>query len=567
MFSKLLTWVSFLALALFAAACSSSDAKPCQDDTDCGEYQYCAADGRCHPKTIPGDGMDGEDGGLDGDQAADSDQGPKPCENDWDCPPDKVCEVSSGECVAGNACQHSYNCSSDQYCDPDGEVCKDRSELCEPCATDEQCPDPGMGDMCVSYPDGNYCGQSCGARTCPVGYDCDRDSGSGTGVNWGQCISNEGTCDSTFVCHTDDDCAANKVCDKNSGKCKSKCQDIGCAAGLVCHATGHCGTACAADGDCAIFGSGLVCCTAAGVPVSYCTADSIGVCRPSGCVLHAECEILGGNSLGYCDNRTGECKTGCRIGGEKDIVSDCKAGYKCDCTNGTATCDLFDCCPDPGKPEACKCNPELDDCSQVSVCDDGECIKIPCYERGVEIACAAHNLCCGFPIDDGYTCPGGVTAGDCYTAPKDQWCAPCSEEGKSCQTPNLGYGEPGVCLSDEDSNTYCHPACRDTDDCPATWQCNYAYIQGCQDASNCESTATCEVVYRYYDDNQQLQEVSGCMCQTDADCPSDINGFQAVCIDTNICANADDPTDCHQGKICKFAKACLSGVGCPALNQ
>ncbi|RME30406.1 MAG: hypothetical protein D6806_00270 [Deltaproteobacteria bacterium] len=559
--------MTILAVIACVSGCSSSQPKSCTGDQDCPEGQVCGADGKCSPKVQP----DGEAGNEDGGQATDSgdtDSGPKPCQHDRECPPDKVCDLSTGECVAGKPCQESYHCDKGMYCDPDGKTCKTRSQLCEPCTIDEQCPDPGMGDLCIDYPNGKFCGQHCDPAGCPPGYVCDTSAGSGHPGSHGQCRSNTGECGSAFVCHEDSDCASNRVCNKATGKCVAKCQDIGCAAGLVCHATGHCGQACSTDADCSAFGDGLICCTGPGQPSPYCTSDSVGVCRPSGCVLHSECLITTGSSLGYCDKRTGECKTGCRHGSETaGVVSDCKSGYKCECTNGTVSCDSFDCCPDPGSAEDCVCNPEVQSCAGVSVCDDGECIKIPCYERGVVIACAAHNLCCGFPVGDYYPCPSGVAEGDCYVADANTWCASCADEGKACDTPGVGRGAPGVCMKDQkDGNTYCHPSCNTTDDCPATWQCDYAYVQACQDQSNCEATASCEVIVRKTDDNGQVQEIKGCTCQTDADCPTDINGFRAVCEDFTICDYTVDPVDCHPGKVCKFAKACLSQIGCSALH-
>jgi len=555
--------IMFLGINLMAC---SSGGKSCTNDTECAADEYCANDGKCHKKEIP-DGSDGTSG--DGDQGPGdtADQGPQPCQHDSDCPVDKVCNIATGDCEDGDACQYSYNCPSDQYCEPVGKICKDRSELCEACTVDEQCPDPGMGDMCITYPDGDFCGQRCGTAGCPPGYDCDMTAGSGTGPNPGQCRSNTGSCEGTFICSDDSDCAANRICNLSTGKCVKKCQDIGCAGGLICHFTGHCGIQCASAADCSTYGDNLVCCVGVGDPVSYCTADSTGMCRPSGCVLHEECVLNPpvDHSYGYCDIGSGECKTGCRIAGEIGIVSDCTSGYYCECSAGEVSCDTFDCCPDPGKPEACKCNPESEDCSLVNVCDNGTCTKIPCYERGTDIACAAHNMCCGFPIDDGYDCPVTTLEGDCYVAPKEEWCQSCSEAGNACQTPGLGYGEPGICLTDNDDNSYCHPACRDTNDCPATWQCNYAYGQGCEQADQCEPTATCEMIYKGYDENQEVQEVKGCHCLTDDDCPDDINGFKAVCVDPTICDHTVEPVDCQQGKICKFGKACLSSVGCPDL--
>jgi hypothetical protein len=484
------------------------------------------------------------------------------CSHDYECPVDQVCNIANGDCEDGSACQADYNCPADQYCEPVGKVCKDRSALCELCTINEQCTDPGMGDMCITYPDGDFCGQRCGTAQCPPGYVCDLTAGSGTGPNPGQCRSNTGTCEFISICVEDSDCAANMVCNEVTGNCINKCQVTGCAGGLICHYTGHCGVPCAIDVDCMAYGDELVCCTGPGVPSTFCDDGSDGLCRPDGCELHSECLLTVGDSLGYCDKSTNTCMTGCRAA-DPLTVNDCIADRKCECVNGTQSCDSFDCCPDPGGD--CLCDPGFEDCSQVDVCDNGQCVEIPCYELGTEVACSAHNMCCGFPIDDGYECPTDVTEGECYTAPSEDWCLGCSDVGHPCQTPNLGYGKPGVCLTDSDDNSYCHPACRDTDDCPSGWQCNFAYGQGCEQADHCEPTASCDVIYRGFDENNQVWEVKGCHCLTDDDCPGDINGFNSFCIDSTFCDYTVDPADCWQGKMCKFGRACLSTTGCPYL--
>jgi hypothetical protein len=558
-----------LVVAASVPACSSSQ-KSCTTDLDCQADEYCAVDGKCHKKGIP-DGQDGDgNGGADGDQAADADQGPPPCEHDRECPPDQVC--SAGDCVAGSPCNHDYNCDmATQYCHPEGHVCKQRSALCEPCLEHYECPDPTMGDMCIDYSDGKYCGMRCGTQACPAGYDCDLTAGTGTGTNPGQCRSNTGSCAGTFICHRDEDCASNKVCNRTTGKCVTKCvDDTSCAGGLKCHYTGHCGSPCQSDADCANYGDGLICCVSPGVPSQYCDSNSAGKCRPAGCVLHSECLVTVGDSLGYCDKRTHTCMPGCRAA-NPSAVNDCKSGMKCVCDNGEVSCDGFDCCPDPGEAGTCVCDPEKQDCSQVSVCDNGACEKIPCNERGdVNIACARNQVCCGWPTADGYPCTGGVNPGECYMAPKEIWCSACGSEGDPCEVQGYGYGEPGICLSDGgDGNTYCHLACRDAQDCPATWQCDYSYIQGCdpQQGADCEAGASCEVAYKGYDDQGNVVEVKACVCQTDADCPAEQNGFTVVCEPQQLCDMTVDPPDCRQASVCSFAKACQCQTCCSQLHS
>jgi hypothetical protein len=155
-------------------------------------------------------------------------------------------------------------------------------------------------------------------------------------------------------------------------------------------------------------------------------------------------------------------------------------------------------------------------------------------------------------------------------APKEIWCSACGSEGDPCEVQGYGYGEPGICLSDGgDGNTYCHLACRDAQDCPATWQCDYSYIQGCdpQQGADCEAGASCEVAYKGYDDQGNVVEVKACVCQTDADCPAEQNGFTVVCEPQQLCDMTVDPPDCRQASVCSFAKACQCQTCCSQLHS
>jgi hypothetical protein len=522
----------------------------------------CAPD--CADKQCGDDGCGGDCGTCDAGQVC-SPAGAcvedTSCSHDRECPPDMVC--AAGTCVAGSACSFDFECDpSTEYCHPDGGVCKQRSALCEPCTEDYECPDPAMGDMCIFYPDGDYCGQRCGVTACPAGYDCDLTSGSGTGSNPGQCRSNTGSCEGTFICHGPGDCAANQVCNPQTGQCVPMCaDDIQCPGGQKCHLSGHCGPPCAQDSDCAQYGSDLICCTAPGIPSQFCDANSTGKCRPDGCALHSECLQTQGDSLGYCDKRTHTCMPGCRAA-DPASVNDCVSGMKCECTGGTVSCDGFDCCPDPGAGGACLCDPQHQDCSQVNVCDNGECLPIPCNERGdVNAACSRNQLCCGWPLADGYPCPAGVGDGECYTAPGGTWCSPCADEGGPCEVTGYGHGQPGACLRNFDDNLTCHLACRDDQDCPSGWQCDYNFVQGCNQQTDCEATALCDVGLVMSDGT----ELKMCMCQTDSDCPAESNGFQPHCVQQALCDYSQDPPDCSMGMVCKFAKVCQCLTCCTEL--
>lgn len=587
--------VGFCLIQLSLIGCSSSK-KTCTNDSDCDVSQFCGEDNRCQVRPNP-DGFDGADDtednqprdtldgsddpdGFDGaddtvdDQPSDTldgsdgqndngDQGPQGCSHDRECPNDKICDLSTGDCVDGTTlCQQDFHCDIDtEYCDPIGQICKRRSDLCEPCLQDFECPDPSEGDMCILYTDGNkYCGRRCGQLLCPVGYDCDLSVGSGSGPNPGQCRSNTGSCQGTFVCHEDKDCAGNMICEKMTGKCKPKCEDdTGCPVNQKCHLSGHCGPVCDADTDCTQYGNQFICCiTQASSP--YCDANSIGRCRPNGCALHSECPESG-DSLGYCAKTTGVCMTGCRHA-DALTVNDCKAGMKCECEQiDRISCDQFDCCPDPGQGD-CLCDPMLEDCSQLSVCNNGQCVEIPCHEyENIHIACGRSQFCCGWP-PDGYSCPNGINQGDCYFD-KPNVCQSCQQEGQVCNVPGFGYGEPGICRTDVgDSNLYCHIGCRDTQDCPSRWQCDFSYIQDCQDPSQCLPSASCDLWIRQYDENGQVQEASVCHCQSDSDCPPDANGFRATCEPVRICLDPDNPGDCSDGMACMWGKACQCANCC-----
>ena len=564
----LVSMAAMAALIVFGAAvaCSSSEGTKCSSDDECEASEYCGNDGVCHDRVVP-DG--GTDGGIDGeDGGGGTDEGPPPCARDIDCPADEVCQ--DAVCVAGEkTCQFDYNCdSATEFCDPEGGICKSRSALCEPCNRDLECPDPVQNDRCIVYPDGiKYCGQACGVRGCPAGYLCDRTTAYGEGPNPYQCRSNTDSCEGTFICSSDDDCASNKVCNLTTGTCVTKCiSDTNCAAGKKCHYTGHCGDPCSSDGDCTTYGSDLMCCLSS--VQEWCDDNSTGRCRPDGCVLHSECLLDPpvANSYGYCDQRTHDCMTGCRTA-NNGVVEDCTSGYRCSCSGGEISCDEMDCCNDPGSG-GCLCDPEFEDCSQVSVCDNGFCEKIPCYERGdVAIACARNQVCCGWPTEDGYPCPEQSEEGECYTA-VEPVCASCAADAhEECDftAEGYGYGEKGVCLEDMDGNNYCHLGCRDSQDCPATWQCRFTWVQACDAENPCEATATCDWIYRGYNDNNEVEEVEGCQCTSDADCPTDFNGFVSHCDPMQICDYTIEPPECHEGMVCKAAKACQCSNCCGEL--
>ncbi|MFT7624753.1 MAG: hypothetical protein ACI9WU_003943, partial [Myxococcota bacterium] len=100
--------------------------------------------------------------------------------------------------------------------------------LCEPCATDANCPTPG--DICLSGPDGGFCGRDCSADNvhglpagdCPAGFQC-ADQGAGVA----QCVPVSGSCSclpdnagdirSCSVENPDGLCLGVETCDPGAG--------------------------------------------------------------------------------------------------------------------------------------------------------------------------------------------------------------------------------------------------------------------------------------------------------------------------------------------------------------
>ena len=144
----------------------------------------------------------------------------------------------------------------------------------------------------------------------------------------------------------------------------------------------------------------------------------------------------------------------------------------------------------------------------------------------------------------------------------DPVCKPCQDHPE-CDLAGYGFGEKGVCLEDEQGGPkFCHLGCRSNNDCPSTWQCDYVFLQACEQAEHCEATASCQPIRT----DQEGNVTSGCHCQTDADCPSDILGFQGHCESMRVCDYSQETPACQMAKVCHFAKACLCQNCCTELS-
>jgi hypothetical protein len=282
-----------------------------------------------------------------------------------------------------------------------------------------------------------------------------------------------------------------------------------------------------------------------------------------------------------------------------DKIEDCECG----CNGGSTGCNSSCCDPDcegrkcgpdgcgdtclPGCGEGeqcndqglCECAPSCSGrvcgpdrcggtcppgCSDIEACErgSGQCVEIAC--RDVQVFCNSNDMCCGWP-EDGYPCPDGVSLGECYTAPLDIWCQPCEGKtlGDPCEVPGYGHGDPGVCMMyGGNPDLYCQIACRDELDCPNGWMCFGPFMQSCEQTMDCEATAVCDYIFRDYDEQGNLLELNGCHCQTDEDCPVEIDGFEGLCESMPSCDNTVNPPDCRMVNICSYARSCQCADCC-----
>ena len=123
----------------------------------------------------------------------------QPCEQGVECRSGHCVEADDGK-VCSRACADETDCPEGWLCLPDARIevqyiCfPDRSNLCTPCAGNEDCD--GQGSRCLGIGGGSYCGRVCSERRpCPDGYRCADilDPGSGEVVDR-QCRPSDERC-------------------------------------------------------------------------------------------------------------------------------------------------------------------------------------------------------------------------------------------------------------------------------------------------------------------------------------------------------------------------------------
>lgn len=210
------------------------------------------------------------------------------------CPSGQVCNLISGECVPGKACddqsdcdacdQNRENCGHGSHvaanCSPEhGGVCVRSKANCEPCETDADCglmsgflglPSSARQIACVEYDDGKFCAHD-SRNGCPKGYEPNADQ---------RCVNPRG-CGELFFCEVNDDDGDNEA-DEN----------LDCSvAGLetICF-----------DEICE--GSGNLRCTGLGLP---------GIVEVCADYCNSDVDCLDTPSTPFCTTNTGICKSGC----------------------------------------------------------------------------------------------------------------------------------------------------------------------------------------------------------------------------------------------------------------
>lgn len=178
------------------------------------------------------------------------DDDPKP----FFCPCQNNSQCDSGFCVAVGEDEVSARCSrtcSDSC--PNGWDCRGTGggdpvficqppidNLCEPCTVDANCG--VVGDRCVAFEDGDYCGQDCqGApASCPPLYTCGEVTNEAGQILAYQCLPESGSCNcpvGTDYANDPDHCGGcNKACAYDGGVAgcaESDCFLKDCLSGFV----------------------------------------------------------------------------------------------------------------------------------------------------------------------------------------------------------------------------------------------------------------------------------------------------------------------------------------------
>jgi hypothetical protein len=367
------------------------------------------------------------------------------CELDDQCGTGEICDMATGECVAGYDCSLNpgiCNFCSDPgdvcgtgtaqtYCDEEAGVCRRTRGTCDPCDVDEQC---GAGQSFPNQCIDGRCAEGCGS-TCVAGFACES----------GGCVPVEtaGSCDTAILCRNGETCPDGEQC-SDLGVCLSICtEDSECGAGQICSLDpgpllGQCIQGCI-EGQTIISGTETLICHADGRYGPLCDTpgssdgcpeglecEDDGHCGLTGCQTSEDCPVV----RTYCDTDSGECVAGCQ---------------------------------------------SEDDCAAFELCEENVCVAQGC--RGKDVSCGLGQWCCGEELYETEECPTDVLDGDCFLAP-DPWCRVC-EGNDDCADIN-SFNQTSYCYElqqeDDQGNTstlgkFCSVGCDSDLDCPRGLPC------------------------------------------------------------------------------------------------
>jgi len=433
-----------------------------------------------------------------------------------------VCELTTGNCVAGNAadgtpcddgdaCQFGETCQAGS-CTSTGQVvdCDDGN----PCTFDS-C-DPVAGCTAAAVADGTGCddgdlctsGETCQAGACSAGTVVTCDDSNPCSAD--ACNPATGTCEYEVIgdggtCETGDACSTGTC---NGGICNEVpvvCADDGnpCTVGACVPGVG-CEYAPVSDGTTCDDGSP---CTVEGVCAG-------GTCTGQDPVI---CSATGACDDGYCDEATGDCVPGnAPDGATCDDGDGCTTGDTCltgVCEGGVAvSCDDGNACTIDGTCSAGSCPAKVplncvdgDPCTADQACDP----DIGCtYGDGTGTAC-----------DDGDACTENDTC-----------------QGQSCQ--------PGAAVNCDDGNV-----CTEDLACDAVNGCQYNPLTiACDDGNECTDNDVC--------DGAGTCAGVGLVCDDDNPCTVDTCSLTTGCEFTTV----PDASSCEDGEVCTVGDTCQSGV-------
>lgn len=441
--------------------------KPCEEDADCPDCEFCSDEGICVSKCKPNEFCK-DDSCVECDEH-------NPCPNNQECDNGKcVCPPglilnSKGvcvECIGDEDCSNCNQCltgtCTPRVCDGNQIVNPDTCR-CVDCVNDLDCTEPNeccAGDLgvckccdgyirdssgdCVEEPecvfdsdcpvcevcDGNG---DCIPKVCPPGKECVND----------QCLD---------PCDCDNpDCKANEICAPTGG---GNCHCVKCSG--PCDGNNDCGPGCYCDGGVCVKNPCLGACADGKDCGPGCGCDG-NMCVPCGSIDCDDCDSVKGCEcrdgdnceraacFGPCDNEN-DCGEGCGCFQKECIrcedlpCDDCRLTYGCKCINNTdcvptdcrGTCDdgndcgddcgclderCVECntisCANGGKcPKGCICNPntglcQKNPCSQAHCINGNDCgIGCGCNSDGDCVPC--EYLDCGDDCDNvnGCECVG-----------------------------------------------------------------------------------------------------------------------------------------------------------------